>query len=94
MIYLEFAVADWTSLLFDMYLFWVDPIEEVIGGGGGNWFGGDKLPLLPLFLLFLFWLLREELEPEWDVVEEADCDASIELLDCFDFNPNVSMVKM
>ena len=75
-----------------MYLDWVDPVEVVMGGGGGNWFGGDKLPLFPLFRLFLFWLWREELEPEWDVVEEAEWEASIELFDCFDFNPKLSII--
>ena len=90
-LYLEFAVEGWCSISFDKYFDWVDPVEDDIGGGGGNWFGGDKLPLFPLFLLFLFWLWREELEPEWEVVEEADCEASIELFDCFDFNPKESI---
>ena len=83
-------MVEWCSISFDIYFDWVDPVEVVMGGGGGSWFGGDKLPLFPLFLLFLFWLLREEFEPEWDVVEEADWDASMELLDCFGFNPKVS----
>ena len=40
--YLEVAVDD---CKFSWYLLIGVPFD-VIGGGGGNWLGGDKLPLL------------------------------------------------
>ena len=58
------------------------------GGAGGNLVGGAEFApfgiILPLFLPipFLLCLLFEELDPEHDIVEEDEWEASIELLDC------------
>ena len=70
----------------------LDVAAELVGGGGGSCFGGDKLPPFWCFTLFpLFpWLLREEFEPEWEVVEDEERDASIEPLDCWALIPNDS----
>ena len=89
--YLEEAVDDCN---FSWYLL-IGVAFDVIGGGGGNWFGGDKLPLLwdilPMFRLGFPWLLREEFEPECDVVEDADLVASMEFWGCWFLLPKSSI---
>ena len=89
--YLEVAVDD---CKFSWYLL-IGIAFDVIGGGGGNWFGGDKLPLLwdilPMFRLGFPWLLREEFDPECDVVEDADLVASMEFVGCWFLPPKSSI---
>ena len=73
---------------------------EVVGRGGGNLSGGDEFPpfgrTFPLFLFIpaLLCLLLEELEPEQDMVEDDEWEASTELFECWFFDPIESFMSL
>ena len=72
----------------------------VVGGGGGNLSGGEEFPpfgsTFPLLLLMpvLLCLLLEELEPEHDMVDDDEWEASTELFDCWFFDPIESVLSL